>query len=246
MKLTAMRVLESPPKYLKFLEHTRWEDCKDERVGLWRMKNTQNVMLGIDRLAQAEESKFPYMYGALWLRLFVPHRGVSPRDVLELTRQLAWTPDMEELSIERMAELAEVREYGLASLRVITTAGVNYLVDAFQGIQNISLLRYHGIGTGTNAEATSDTALQTELTTQLSTASTRATGTLTEGASPNIFRTVGSNQVNTTLTVTEHGIFNQAATGGGTLWDRSVFAGVGLVNGNTFQTTYDMTAAAGG
>jgi hypothetical protein len=145
-----------------------------------------------------------------------------------------------------MSQLATIKDYGLLSLRVVTTVGVNFIVDGFQGTKNISNLRYHGIGTGGTAEAIGDTALVTELTTQLSTASTRATGTLAEGASANIYRTVGANVVNTSVTVTEHGIFDQAATGGGSLLDRSLFAGIGLVNGNTLQTTYELTLAGGG
>lgn len=135
---------------------------------------------------------------------------------------------------------------GLASCRLVTTAGVNFLVDAFQGTVEPEILRFHGIGTGTNAEATGDTALQTELTTQYNPDNTRATGSLTEGASANIFRTVGTNTVDASVAITEHGILSQAATGGGTLWDRSVFSAVNLVSGDSLESTYDLTIAAGG
>jgi len=135
---------------------------------------------------------------------------------------------------------------GLASVRVVTTAGVNFIVDAFQNLQEVENFKYHGIGTGTNAEASGDTALQTELTTQYNPDSTRATGTLTEGASANIFRTVATNNVDATVAITEHGIFTQAATGGGTLLDRSVFSAVNLVSGDGLQTQYDLTFTAGG
>jgi len=135
---------------------------------------------------------------------------------------------------------------GLVSVRLVTTAGVNFLVDALQGTVEPEILRYHGIGTGTNAEATGDTALQTELTTQYSTDNTRATGSLTEGASANIFRTVGTNTVDAAVAITEHGILSQAATGGGTLLDRSVFSVINLANGDSLQSTYDLTLTAGG
>lgn len=148
-------------------------------------------------------------------------------------------------------ELTVVRDgiyvpYGLASLRVVTTAGVNFIVDAFQNLQEVENFKYHGIGTGTNAEASGDTALQTELTTQYNPDSTRATGTLTEGATANVFRTVATNNVDATVAITEHGIFTQAATGGGTLLDRSVFSAVNLVSGDGLQTQYDLTFTAGG
>lgn len=140
----------------------------------------------------------------------------------------------------------EVLELGLASMRVVTTAGVNFLVDAMQGIVEPEVLKYHGIGTGTTAEATGDTALVTESTTALNPDSTRATGSLTEGGTANVFRTVGTNTVDASVACTEHGIFSQAATGGGTLLDRSVFSVVNLASGDSLQSTYDFTITAGG
>src|SRR5574341_485131 len=98
----------------------------------------------------------------------------------------------------------------------------------------------------TTAEASGDTALVTERTPILNPDSTRATGSLTEGASANIFRTVGTVSFDGAGAITEHGIFSQAATGGGTLWDRSVFSAINVVSGGSIQFTYDMTASAGG
>lgn len=135
---------------------------------------------------------------------------------------------------------------GLASMRLVTTAGVNFLVDALQGLVEPEILKFHGIGTGTTAEAIGDTALVTELTTQYTTDNTRATGSLAEGASANIFRTVGTNQVDAAVAITEHGIFSQAAAPGGTLLDRSVFAVINLAINDSLQSTYDLTIAAGG
>lgn len=140
-------------------------------------------------------------------------------------------------------------DLGLASTHVVTTAGVNFIVDAFQNSVEVENLRYHGFGTGTNAEATGDTALQTEETTQYNPDNTRPTGTLTEGASANIFRTVATYSPDSggTRAITEHGIFSQAATGGGTLLDRSVFSVVNLVAGSdSLQATYELTFSAGG
>ena len=76
--------------------------------------------------------------------------------------------------------------------------------------------------------------------------STRATGTTTEGASANVYRTVGTNTVDASVAITEHGIFSQAATGGGTLLDRSLFSAVNLASGDSLQSTYDATFSAGG
>jgi hypothetical protein len=136
-------------------------------------------------------------------------------------------------------------DYGMVGTRVVTTAGVAFLVDAWQNILELEIMKYHGFGTGTNAEASSDTALQTECTTALLVDSTRATGSLTEGATGNIFRSVGTQTFDAAAVVTEHGLFSQAATGGGTLWDRTVFAAVNVSSGESIQVTYDNTFTAG-
>lgn len=149
------------------------------------------------------------------------------------------------LYLDHIQAGGETLELGLASMRVVTTAGVNFLVDSLQGIVEPEILKFHGIGTGATAEASADTALVTESTTALNPDSTRATGSLTEGASANIFRTVGTLTADASIACTEHGIFSQAATGGGTLLDRSVFSVVNLANGDSLQATYDFTITAG-
>ena len=151
-----------------------------------------------------------------------------------------------QVSLVKITADGRMVDYGLASLRVVTTAGVNFLVDALQGTVEPQILRSHGLGTGATAEASGDTALVTELTTEYNPNSTRATGTLTEGGSANVFRTVGTNTVDGAAAVTEHGIFSQAATGGGTLLDRSVFSVINLANGDSLQSTYDFTINSGG
>lgn len=136
-------------------------------------------------------------------------------------------------------------DIGLVSLRVVTTAGVNAIVDAFQNTVELENFKFHGMGTGTGAEASSDTGLGTELTTQYNPDNTRATGTTTEGASANIYRTVGTNTIDSgTPAVTEHGVFS--ASSAGTLLDRSVFSAINLVSGDGITFTYDLTFTAGG
>lgn len=136
-------------------------------------------------------------------------------------------------------------DLGLVGTKVVTTAGVGYIVDSFQGLVEPELMRFHGLGTGSGAEAASDTALGTELTTEYNPNSTRATGTLTESAA-NIFTTVGSNTLDGTpgAALREHGIFNLNA--GGVLLDRTVFAAVTLSSGDTFSSSYSLTFSSGG
>lgn len=136
--------------------------------------------------------------------------------------------------------------YGVLGYRVITDAGVAFLVDDWDNNgQDLTTLNYHGCGTGATAEAAGDTALVTESTTALNPDSTRATGTRSQPAA-NQYRTVGTLTFDNTAAVTEHGIFSQAATGGGTLWDRTVFSAINVVSGDSIQFTYTCTVSSGG
>jgi len=154
-----------------------------------------------------------------------------------------------ELSIMvRNGATGEWTDYGVVSRRVITDAGVTFLRDDWNNnAQDYTTFNFHGIGTGTGAEATSDTALGTESTTALNPDSTRATGTRSTPAS-NQWRSVGTLTADADIAVTEHGIFSQAATGGGTLWDRSKFTAINLVgtSGDSIQVTYTCTLTSGG
>lgn len=136
--------------------------------------------------------------------------------------------------------------YGVVSRRVVTDAGVAYIVDDWDGGSNtIDLFNYHGCGTGTASESASDTALGAESTTVLNPDSTRATGTKSQ-PSANIMRSVGTVTFDGSAAITEHGLFTQAATGGGTLLDRSVFSAVNVVSGDSIQFTYSLTLSSGG
>lgn len=136
--------------------------------------------------------------------------------------------------------------YGVVSRRVVTDAFVAYVVDDWDGGANvIDNFNYHGCGTGVGAEAAGDTALGTECTTALNPDNTRATGTKTQPAS-NQMRTVGTLTFDAIAAITEHGVFTQAATGGGTLLDRSVFSAINVASGDSIQFTYTLTLSSGG
>lgn len=136
-------------------------------------------------------------------------------------------------------------DYGVVSRRVVTTAGVNYIVDAFQNTTELENMKFHGFGTGGAAEAVGNTALTTELTTQYVVDNTRPTGTTAEGASANIYQTVATLDPDATVAITEHGIFS--ASTAGTLLDRSLFSTINLnATGDTLEATYELTFAAGG
>lgn len=136
-------------------------------------------------------------------------------------------------------------DYGVVSTRVVTDAGVGFIVDAFQNLTELENMKYHGYGTGGTAEAANQTALVTELTTQYVSDSTRPTGTTTENAA-NIYETVATLSPDSggTIAITEHGIFS--ASSAGTMLDRSLFTAINLVAGSdSLQTTYRLTLTSG-
>lgn len=126
---------------------------------------------------------------------------------------------------------------GLLGTKVVTTVGVNFLVDAFQGTVEPEAMNYHDSGTGAVAEAVGDTDLGTKVETG------RQAGTQGEGASANIYQTVATISYTATRAITEHGIFSAASAG--VLLDRTVFAAVNVGNGDSIQFTYELTLPAG-
>lgn len=151
------------------------------------------------------------------------------------------------LFLRKIAANGIIINYGLGSLRVVTDAGVAFICNAFTNGVELEIMKFHGLGTGTTAEATTDTVLVTELTTQYAVSGTRATGTLATASTTGsaTFTTVGQNTLNTGASITEHGIFSQG-TVGGTLLDRSKFTAVALSAGDSLQTTYVLTVSSGG
>lgn len=155
-----------------------------------------------------------------------------------------------ELALRLIRANGEVIDYGVVSYRVVTDAGVAFMVDDFDpstasATFDITTLKYHGMGTGTTAEAVGDTALVTESTTALNPDSTRATGTSSQPAA-NQYCSTGTLTFDASAAITEHGLFSQAATGGGTLWDRSVFSAINVVSGDSIQSQYTVTVSSGG
>lgn len=140
-------------------------------------------------------------------------------------------------------------DLGVLGRKVVTTAFCNLIVDCLQaaaGTNSIAGFKWHAAGTGTNAEAASDTALQAEI--EEAGDPIRGEGTQVEGASANIYKSVGTVTFNNTYTVTEHGLFNSnylGANPSGTLMDRTKWAGTSVVATDTIQFTYQITFTAG-
>jgi hypothetical protein len=130
-----------------------------------------------------------------------------------------------------------VIDYGTLGYRVVTTAFVNFVVDQLQTETSVfGDFKYHDGGVGTTAENITNTTMET------TDGESRSAGTQTESAA-NAYQSVGTIAYTTTKAITEHGLFNDATAG--TLMDRTVFAAINVVNGDSIQFTYTLTLTAG-
>lgn len=128
--------------------------------------------------------------------------------------------------------------YGTLGYRVVTTALVNFVVDQLQTETSVfGDFKYHDSGVGGTAENASDTAIET------TDGESRATGSQEEGASANIYKSIGTIAYTTTKAIVEHGLFNDPTAG--TLMDRTVFSTINVDNGDSIQFTYQLTLTAG-
>src|SRR4051812_2974831 len=126
---------------------------------------------------------------------------------------------------------------GVLSVDMVTDNGAAYIVDALQNLTEMENLNWHDAGTGTNAEAQNDSALQTPW------GGARVAGAQTEPAA-NQYRTTATITFNAGFAIVEHAIFSAAAVG--TCFDRSKFGVVNVVNLEAITFQYTLTVAAGG
>lgn len=160
-----------------------------------------------------------------------------------------------QLSLQVVRANGAIEDLGIVSNKLVTSDGVLWIASCMAAVASYSItsMQFHGLGTGTNAEAASDTILQTELTTQYNPDNTRATGSVATAASGanQTYTTVGTNTVDASASVTEHGVFNRAANGArvtatNMLLDRSVFSVITLASGDGIASTYILTLNSGG
>lgn len=208
------------PSLLEVLHHDLVKHLAIDEVRRWKVSNFVHLWRGLKKIYLAKKLGLPHLYGSLHLT--------------------------------KIFSDGRILDYGLASMRVVTSAGAQFVVDAFQNLSSAELenMRYHAIGRGTAAEAAGNTALGNEWTTAYYDGASRATGTLTEGSTANVYRTVGTNTYVTGATaasvIAEHGIFHIASlTAGGILLDRSVFSTISLDGADALQSTFDLTIASG-
>jgi hypothetical protein len=183
---------------------------------LWRVRNKLRMLLSGELLLPL------YVW---WLRL------VSPRGLAFVTAELRG---------EVTRADGTVVDYGVLGRHLVTTAGKQAIASAFDNTIEAEIFKYHGFGTGTNAAAVGDTALQTECTTAYATDNTRPTGS--QNHSGATYTTVATFTPDAAVANTEWGLFSQAANSGGTLLDRQVYSAVNLNgSGDSLATTYVLT-----
>lgn len=172
----------------------------------------------------------------LWLELLLRLRVIQQTAVW-LTGGRGETTPVGRLYATKVDKSGNKESLGELSTQVVTTAGVNFIVDAFQNTTEVETMKYHDCGTGTTGPVVGDTTMETQY------GGSRSTGTTTEGASANIYRTVGTVNFTSTLAITEHGVFSAPTSG--TLLDRSTFSAINVVNGDSIEFTYELTVPAG-
>lgn len=142
-----------------------------------------------------------------------------------------------ELSIVKIYANGHREDYGVVSRHLVTVAFVNYMVDNLVAETSAwGDFKYHDSGVGTTPAANTDTDIET------TDGESRASGTQLEGASANIYKSVGTISYTSTKAITEHGLFSSAAST--TLMDRHVFAALNVVSGDSLEFTYQLTCTA--
>ncbi len=130
-------------------------------------------------------------------------------------------------------------DYGKIAYGLVTTAFVQFMVDELQTeTSEWGDFKFHDSGVGTTAAAVGDTDIET------TDGESRVTGSQTEGATADIYKSVGTISYTTTKAITEHGLFSIVT--GGTLMDRHVFAAINVVSGDSIEFTYELTVNDGG
>lgn len=140
------------------------------------------------------------------------------------------------LSIRVFDTCGNCTDYGIVSRRCITDDFMELLIDVMQGLAgDMTSFKYHDFGSGTTAEDETDTALE------LPCGESKDTGTQTEGAQANIYKSVATHTFAGSFTITEHGLFNADDV----LADRSVFTGKAVQSGYRLEATYEVVFPSG-
>ncbi len=155
-----------------------------------------------------------------------------------LQKTIGVQPIRAKLSARLIKADGSVINYGVLGYKQVTTAFVEFLVDNMQ-VESAEWgdFKFHDSGVGSTAEAIGDTDIET------TDGEARVSGTQVDGASANIYRSVGTIAYTTTKIIREHGVFSIVTAG--TMMDRTVFAAINVDNGDSIEFTYEITFPAG-
>jgi len=129
-----------------------------------------------------------------------------------------------------------VEDVGLVSVKKVTRAFVDRLVDAMVTATTMTGFHQHKQGSGSAAEASGDTALGVAQSgAQAGAGDTEAI----HGATSNVFQTKGTITATTAYEIREHGVFNVST--GGVLLDRSIVTAINVATDDVVTWTYDLT-----
>lgn len=173
--------------------------------------------------------KLPY-----WLKN-LPNRA---RGIRQEYRHFAGVGTLAQLSAVHIAADGTRTDLGVISRRLVTTAGVNWLATCFTNTVEAETLNFHDCGTGNTAESVGQTTLVTPF------GGSRVAGTQSTPGSTNIYRSVATIAFSAGFAIVEHGLFTASTSG--TLFDRSLFSAINVINGDSIQFTHETTFPSGG
>jgi hypothetical protein len=136
------------------------------------------------------------------------------------------------------------KDYGLMSIKEITSAFSNHLVDALVlsgAAATFHLFNEHKMGAGSTLE----THTLTELVSGQAGAQLASGGPgQGRGATSNIYQSIGTITAGSAYGCREHGVFN--ASTNGIMLDRSLVTDINLATDDVVTWTYELTVNAGG
>ena len=186
-------------------------------MGNWKLRRiAKQVRAGIVPKGVDKETVFEA------LRLTVPKNGTEIFGFLSAL-------------VERPGE--DVEDLGLVSVKKVTAAFCNQVVDAMIGSSTvINDFNQHKMGSGSAAAASGDSALGAAMS-----GAQAATGgaAATHGATSLIYRSIGTVTATYNSEVEEHGLFNRST--GGVLLDRSVVTAISVNTDDVITWTYELS-----
>lgn len=121
---------------------------------------------------------------------------------------------------------------------LVTNAGMAGVASRINGAGGEAAFTYIALGTGTNAAAVGDTALQTEITNNGGARANASASRTTTDVSNDTARLQNTFNFTGTFAITESGVLNAASSG--VLLARQVFTAVNVGNGDSLQVTWDI------